>query len=221
GEPPQIEIALDRFAIGRTEVLWEEYAHCVAAGMCEKIYDDGGPKAGMPATGIAWLDAKAYVAFLNEQVPGEPYRLPSEAEWEYAARGGTQTAYSWGDEPDRAYANMGREVCCIGAAEGPDEWKGVAPVAQFRANGFGLHDMAGNLTEWVEDVYTSTFEYIPRDGAPFFRDGDDRWAHRHTTKGGSYTDRPWEVRPAWRNSNDANWRNGHYGFRVARDMTPR
>lgn len=221
GEGAQMEITLPRFAIGRTETLWTEYKACVDAEMCEKVYDDGGPKDGMPATGIAWLDAKAFVAFLNEQVPGDPYRLPSESEWEYAARAGSTTTYPWGDEPDRAYANMGREVCCIGSAEGPDKWEDVAPVAMFKPNAFGLHDMAGNLTEWTEDVWTQETEYRPRDGKPFFRDGDDRWAHRHVTKGGSYTDRPWQVRPAARNSNDANWRNYHYGFRVVRDMVPR
>ena len=221
GEGEQMDVALERFAIGRTEVLWTDYRRCVDAGRCEKIYDDGGPKEGMPAAGVSWLDAKAYAAFLNDQVPGEPYRLPSESEWEYAARGGATTAYPWGETFDFDKANMGRVVCCIGHAEGADQWVGVAPVAQFEANGFGLFDMAGNLSEWVEDVYTSDTEYRPTDGAPFFREGDDRWAHRHVVKGGSYTDFPWISRPAARNSNDANWRNGHYGFRVARDMTPR
>ena len=220
-EGPQMQITVPRFAIGRTEVLWLEYRACVDAGRCAKIYDDGGPKEGAAAAGLSWDDAQAYIGWLNEQVPGEPYRLPSEAEWEYAARAGTTTAYPWGETPDRAHANMGREVCCIGAAEGADKWVGVAPVAQFPANGFGLHDMAGNLSEWVEDVWTDELSYRPTDGKPFFREGDDRWAHRHVVKGGSFTDFPWLVRPAARTSNDRNWRNGHYGFRVARDMTPR
>ena len=221
GEPPQIEITIPRFAIGKTEILWLDYKRCVDAEKCQPIFDDGGPKEGRPAAGLSWDDARAYIAFLNEQVPGEPYRLPSESEWEYAARAGTQTAYPWGEVHDFDKANMGREICCIGHAEGADKWKGVAPVAQFPANGFGLHDMAGNLSEWVEDVWTQDFDYIPTDGRPFHREGEDRWAHRHVVKGGSFTDYPWISRPAARTSNDRNWRNGHYGFRVARDMTPR
>ena len=221
GEGPQKKITLARFAIARTETTLADYNHCVAAGACEKIPQTQPPYDGAPAAGARLVDAQAYVAWLNTLAPGEPYAVPSEAQWEYAARGGTVTPYPWGDAPDRAYANMGREVCCIGHAEGPDEWKYEAPVASFRPNPWGLHDMAGNLTEWTADTYSSGHEYAPEDGAALILDLSGRWGRRHVIKGGSYGDRPWQVRPAWRNSNDKEWRLHQYGFRVVRDLTPR
>ena len=147
--------------------------------------------------------------------------MPSESEWEYAARAGTTTLYFWGDEPDRSYANLGREVCCIGSVEGPDKWKGVAPVAQFKPNPWGLYDTAGNLSEWTQDVYESNLEDAPTNGEPYFWEGDNRWARRHVVKGGGFSDRPSAVRPAARQSNDREWVLGAYGMRVARDMAAR
>lgn len=220
-EGPQREVTITRFAMGKTEITYAEYSICLAEGACPQLPDDGTDRTGMPQTNVSWSDAQDYIAWLNEQVPGEPYRLPTESEWEYAARGGTTTAYYWGDDWDRAYANMGREVCCIGVAEGPDKWRYDAPVGQFPPNPFGLYDMAGNLAEWVEDVYTSDIDKSPTDGSPRIWISDSPWAQRHAIRGGSYGDRPWGVRSAVRSSNDKNWRLYEYGFRVARDMTPR
>ncbi|MEX2517741.1 MAG: SUMF1/EgtB/PvdO family nonheme iron enzyme [Paracoccaceae bacterium] len=220
-EGPVRQVTVPRFAIARTETSWAAYAACVAETACAKLPDDGAPKEGMPAMGATWEDAQSFAAWLNGKVPGAPYRLPSEAEWEYAARAGTATPYYWGRTWDRARANMGREICCIGAAEGADEWVGAAPLASFPPNGFGLFDMAGNLAEWVEDVYRDDVENNPTDGSPRIWESDSPWARRQVLKGGSYTDRPWMARPAARISNDRNWRNGDYGFRLARRMVPR
>ncbi|MEM7544875.1 MAG: SUMF1/EgtB/PvdO family nonheme iron enzyme [Pseudomonadota bacterium] len=210
-----------RFAIGRTEMTWNEYSACVAEDACEPVPGNNANKDSMPVTNISWIDAKAYAAWLNNKVPGEPYRLPTEAEWEYAARAGTTTAYYWGEQPDRAYANMGREVCCIGSAEGADKWVKDAPVASFKPNAFGLYDMLGNMTEWVEDTYESDVDALPTDGSAYIWEADNRWAYRHTTRGGDFSSYPWNSRSAFRNSNDQNWRNYVYGFRLVRDMTPR
>ncbi len=220
-EGPQRQVTVPRFAIAKTETNWALFAACVAEGACAKLQDDGLPKEGMPAAGPSWDDAKAFAAWVNSKVPGEPYRLPTEAEWEYAARGGTDTPYSWGETWDYAKANLGREICCIGAAEGADEWVGAAPIGRFPPNPFGLLDMAGNLAEWVEDVYRDDVENSPTDGSARIWESDSPWAQRHVLKGGSFTDRPWMTRPAARYSNDRNWRAGEYGFRLARDMTPR
>ncbi len=220
-EGSQRRMTIPRFALAATELTRLEYDVCAEAEACEKLPRHGPTKAGDPATHIRWVDAQAYVAWLNTQVPGEPYRLPSESEWEYAARAGTTTIFPWGDEPDRAYANLGREVCCIGSAEGPDKWKGVAPVAQFKPNPWGLYDMMGNLSEWMQDVYESDLSDGPTNGEPYFWEGDNRWARRHVLKGGGYSDRPWQTRPAARQSNDREWVLGGYGMRVARDMAAR
>lgn len=220
-EGPQRRVTVPRFAIAKTETTWAAYAACAEAGACAPLRDDGLPKDGAAAAAPSWEDAQAFVAWVNGQVPGEPYRLPTEAEWEYAARGGTETPYYWGERWDYAEANLGREICCIGHAEGADEWEGVAPVGRFPPNPFGLHDMAGNLAEWVEDVYRDDVENNPTDGSARRWESDDPMARRHVLKGGSFTDRPWMARPAARYSNDRDWRAREYGFRLARDMRPR
>lgn len=220
-EGPQRQMTIPKFALASTELTRLKYDACAEAGACEKLPRFGQTKPGDPATHIRWIDAQAYVAWLNTLVPGTPYRLPSESEWEYAARAGTTTLYPWGDEPDRAFANLGREICCIGSAEGPDKWEGVAPVARFKPNPWGLYDMMGNLSEWMQDVYESDLEDGPTNGEPYFWEGDNRWARRHVLKGGGYGDRPWETRPAARQSNDREWVLGGYGMRVARDMMAR
>lgn len=220
-EGPQRRMTIPKFALGRTELTRLEYDACADVGACAPLPRFGPTSPGDPATHIRWVDAQAYVAWLNTKVPGEPYRLPSESEWEYAARAGETTVFPWGGAPDRAYGNLGREVCCIGHAEGPDKWKGVAPVAQLKPNPWGLHDMFGNLSEWMQDVYESDLSEGPTNGDPYFWEGDNRWARRHVLKGGDYSDRPWQTRPAARQSNDREWVMGSYGMRVARDMTVR
>lgn len=219
-EGPAHSVTVGRFAIARTEVTFEQWDACVADGGCRGYTppDDGVSRIGFPAYNITWNDAQAYVAWLNDQAPGDPYRLPTEAEWEYAARAGTTTAYYWGDAPDRAYANMGREICCIGAAEGPDEWIGASPVASFKPNAFGLFDMAGNLWEWTEDHYHDTYTGAPSDGSEWARQSKGGPPGRRVLRGGSYKDRPFQVRSAIRISNDPDWRLNVYGFRPARRL---
>lgn len=220
-EGPQRRMTIPKFALAKTELTRLEYDACADVGACEKLPRHGPTKPGDPATHVRWVDAQAYVAWLNTLVQGEPYRLPSESEWEYAARAGTTSVFPWGDEPDRAYANLGREVCCVGSVEGPDKWEGVAPVAQLKPNPWGLYDMMGNQSEWMQDVYESDLEDGPTNGEPYFWEGDNRWARRHVLKGGNYSDRPWDTRPAARQSNDREWQLGSFGLRVARDMTAR
>lgn len=219
-EGPTRDVTVGRFALAKTEVTFAEWDACVAVGGCGDFRptDGGLGREGVPAFNLSWNDAQAYIAWLNDQVPGDPYRLPSEAEWEYAARAGTTTPYYWGDAPDRTQANMGREICCIGAAEGADTWVGAAPVAQFPPNAFGLYDMAGNLWEWAADVYRDSYAGAPSDGGEWVLD-PMTGRERRVLRGGGYKDRPWMVRAAARLSNDPNWRLGEYGFRPARDLT--
>ena len=113
-------------------------------------------KGAFPLIYVSWDQAKAYVAWLS-RMTGKPYRLLTEAEWEYAARGVTsadapQPPYPWGDKASHEYANYGTDLCCQGKTEGRDKWLYTAPVGQFPANAFGLHDMHGNVFEWVEDA---------------------------------------------------------------------
>ncbi|MEM1299328.1 MAG: SUMF1/EgtB/PvdO family nonheme iron enzyme [Pseudomonadota bacterium] len=220
-EGPQREVRVHRFALARTELTFEAWDACVADAGCGGYAapDQGEGRSDIPAFNLNREDAISYIAWLNTRVSGTPYRLPSEAEWEYAARAGTDTANYWGDDPDRAYANMGRDTCCIGAAEGPDRWVGVAPVDQFPPNAFGLSDMAGNLSEWVADVYRGSFKNAPTDGSVWAYESVSGASVRYLLRGGSFKDRPWQVRSAQRFSNSADWRLNIYGFRVARDLS--
>lgn len=136
-----------------------------AAGAAE--YVDHG-RGNHPVVGVSWYDAQAYVGWLNRKTGSDDaYRMISEAEWEYAARAGTTTAYPWGDKLDHNYGNFGIEGPGLGGkAEGRDVWLAqTAPVASFPPNAFGLYDMHGNAFEWVEDCYNADLRELPADGS--------------------------------------------------------
>jgi formylglycine-generating enzyme required for sulfatase activity len=148
---PQRQISVDRLAVSRTEVTFNQWAVCVAAGHCpEYPYQDEGMGFGeRPVGNITWHDAQTYAAWLS-QATGQIYRLLSEAEWEYAARAGSTTLYSWGNSHpvcDRQAPGGAASANCNRDAQGAME------VASFRPNEFGLYDMHGNASEWVQDCY--------------------------------------------------------------------
>lgn len=138
-----------------------------AAAPTAQEYVDHG-RGNRPVVGVSWYDAQAYVGWLNRKTGSDDaYRLLSEAEWEYAARAGTTTAYPWGDKLDHNYGNFGIEGPGLGGkAEGRDVWLAqTAPVASFPPNAFGLHDMHGNAFEWVDDCYNADLRELPADGS--------------------------------------------------------
>ena len=149
GEFPQREVTIAApFAIGKFEVTFTEWETCVANEGCiaNKSPDDRGwGKGRRPVINVSWNEARQYVEWLSAMT-GKTYRLLTEAEWEYAARAGSTTAYSWGDEVGENNAN------CKGCKS---EWDGkqTAPVGSFEPNGFGLYDMHGNVSEWVQDCH--------------------------------------------------------------------
>ena len=153
-EVPQREIAVARFAVSRTEITFDQWAVCVAAGRCTAypFQDEGFGQGQIPAVNISWDDARGYAVWLSDMT-GHEYRLLSEAEFEYATRAGSSTQFSWGDE---------EPVCDFdapnGAAVAACEVHGPIAVGQFRPNAFGLYDMHGNVWEWVQDCYAF---YIP------------------------------------------------------------
>lgn len=206
------------FAVGRFEVTFEEWDACVTDGGCGSYRpdDEDWGRGKRPAVNVSWRDAQAFVTWMNSKVEGTPYHLPSETEWEYAARAGAETAFWWGEKADHEYANYGQDECCGGLAEGRDEWEFTAPVGSFPANEFQLHDMQGNTWEWTEDCWNDSYSGAPVDGTSWEK-GD---CESRVLRGGSWTDRPRLLRSASRVWNKPGNRSPYVGFRVARTLTP-
>ena len=141
-----------RIAMGRYEVTFAEYDRFVSATGRASPNDADWGRGTRPAINVSQTDAKAYAAWLSAQT-GKRYRLPSESEWEYAARAGTETAYSWGDSISCSQARYGRREDGGGfpVGECSDSYDGTVPVGSFAANGFGLYDMHGNVWECLDD----------------------------------------------------------------------
>ena len=169
---------------------------------------------------VSWDDAKAYVAWLRKKT-GKGYRLPSEAEWEYAARAGTQTARYWGNNPNEAcrYANVADTTTGPSGNtwtkrhECSDGFWFPAQVASFVANNFGLHDVIGNVWEWVEDCYHDSYTGAPGDGSAWTSGG---CSVGRVLRGGSWYDYPQIARSAKRGRCVSTLRNISDGFRLAR-----
>ena len=172
-----------------------------------------------PVVCVNWDDAQAYVRWLSRET-GQPYRLLSEAEWEYVARAGTTTKYWWGgwlsDEADHDYANYGTDKCCKGLAAGADRWVNASPVGSFEANAFDLFDTAGNVWEWVGDCWNDNYNGAPSDGSAWTSGN----CGLRVLRGGSWNDFPRNLRSANRSRDDSGNRLDINGFRVARTLTP-
>ncbi|MFC5506356.1 MULTISPECIES: SUMF1/EgtB/PvdO family nonheme iron enzyme [Hyphomicrobiales] len=195
----------DGFHIGVREVTFDEWDACVDQGGCSHRPNDRGLGRGKrPVTDIHWNDANAYLAWLSART-GKRYRLPSEAEWEYAARGGTTTTYPWGATLVKERAN------CVGCNE-PTRRQAVE-TGQFPPNGFGLFDMAGNAAEWVADCWSDSYRATPRDGSAFTAPG----CRERVLRGGSFNNDPRYLRSAARFKYEADVRFFTNGFRVVRE----
>ena len=156
-EKPSHKVTIGKpFAVSKFTVTFAEWDACVSAGGCKtKPDDEGWGRGRQPVIAVSWDDAtKEYLPWLSRKT-GKTYRLLTEAEWEYAARAGTATKYSWGDDIGKGNAN------CNGC--GSHQWAGqqTAPVGSFAANDFGLHDMHGNVWQWTQDCYADTYKTVP------------------------------------------------------------
>jgi formylglycine-generating enzyme required for sulfatase activity len=202
------------FAVSKFEITFDEWDLCAREGGCRRsqLSDNGWGRGKLPAIHVSWLDAKAYVTWLSNRT-GRPYRLLSESEWEFAARAGTTTRFSFGDAISTAQANYDGGT----DGSGPSEInrQKTMPVGSFAANPFGLHDMHGNISEWVEDCwhdqYTAT---APADGSPWLEGRCDG----RVMRGGSWEDSDEELRSAARVGEYAG--NSSYvdGLRIARGL---
>jgi formylglycine-generating enzyme required for sulfatase activity len=205
------------FAVSKFELTYAEWDACAAAGGCNgyRPNDQGWGRGQQPVINVDWDDAQQYVSWLS-LVTGKTYRLLSEAEYEYATRAGTQTAYPWGDKIGTYNAN------CDGCGS---QWDQTAPVGSFAPNGFGLYDMVGNVWEWTEDCYHPIDGLMTRDGkiaAPVDgtawladKGGDCRY---RVMRGGSWLNDPGDLRSAARVWLGTVLRQSTVGLRVGRTL---
>jgi len=251
-ERPQHYVRFERgFAMTITEVTVAEFGRFVAATQARPratrrghsvVYDErsgnfvrrngadwqagyNGARAqpGSPVMHVSVRDAEAYAVWLSAQT-GRYYRLPSEAEFEYALRAGTTGRYPWGNAgvPPEGSGNYtgGKDVspggrhwqnAFIGYGDG---YWGAAPVASFAANAWGLHDMGGNLSEWVADCWHASYRRAPADGAAWYNPG----CRQRVVRGGNWANAPEQARAAWRLSQDSDVTSARIGFRLVRGI---
>ena len=199
-EKPVRQITIKPFAMGKFPVSVAEWNACAAAKACS--FTASG-KDDAPVANVSWSDAKQYVAWLAQSTR-KPYRLPSEAEWEYAARGGTQTRYWWGDQLQHGMVNC-KNCSDIPANEQP------AKVGSLKPNPFGLFDMGGSVDQWVEDCWHKNYQGAPADGSAW----SESDCSSHVIRSGSWRNDSNYARPSNRGSYDTNVRYPTHGFRVA------
>lgn len=230
-EGPQREITVrSSFAIGVHEVTFEEWDACVDDGGCDgyRPEDGGWGRGRRPVTEVSWQDARGYVEWLSEET-GHPYGLPSEAQWEYAARAGTRTARYWGESAaeqcryangfDRDLARTNEKGLAMFEEHGmtypscsDGQGEGTAPVGSYEPNAFGLYDMIGNLTEWTDDCWNPDHSGRPENAGTRFS-GD---CSRRILRGGTWAYPSEFLRSAYRFQFELDHRDNGLGFRVIR-----
>lgn len=219
-ETPQHWVGIEQsFALGRYPVKLGEWRQFVRATGWQTQGDLNWNAPGFaqtdehPVVGVSWHDAHKYLLWLSDQT-GQAYRLPSEAEWEYACRAGTRSAFSFGDAIDTSLANYDGNYSYNGSPKGVFRG-GTTPVGEFAPNPWGLFDMHGNVWEWVQDVVHDNYQGAPLGGNAWVEGGDQS---RRMLRGGSWLYNPRYLRSALRNGFSALLSNDIVGFRVARDL---
>ncbi len=259
-EGPQKKIAIKEFAAGKFDITlaqWKIFVNatnrpiatgCAWSGFKDPTIKDWDPNPNAswqhlgfpqdsthPVVCITWNDAQDYVKWLSEKT-GNTYRLLTEAEWEYAARAGSNTPYPWGFVANHEYANYGADSGWKAIAIGRDKWLYTSPVGSFPPNAFGLYDMQGNVLQFVEDCFSPNISEIPSDGSAYKKDtlihmtgtfsfmNGKRTCENKIVRGGDWGDPPQMLRSGFRNWAPGpgftieNYRSGGVGFRVAREL---
>ena len=242
-EVPVLQVSIATFEMGKYEVTFNEYDEylrnrainsisdpssitATSSSAIEEAYDEGWGRGNRPVMNVTWDELQAYLDWLNTQrgiALDDPkrYRLPTEAEWEYAARAGTTTTFSWGNEVDHNKDNLGSKWNTSWVVDGTaDQWVNTAPVGHFPANPFGLHDMHGNVEEWVEDCWHGDYTGAPDDGSAWVTDCNENIEfRRRVLRGGSWRSNWWNSRSAHRSEFFADSKRSYFGFRLARSLT--
>ena len=205
-EKPAHQVALRKpFAIGKYEVTVDQWNACAASGACPRTGENNRP-GNTPVRDVSWDEAQAYLKWLGT-AGGQVYRLPTEAEWEFAARGGSTTRFWWGDQMQKGKAN------CKDCGE-PWQDSGPAPVGSFAPNQFGLHDMNGSVWEWVQDCWHNSYKGAPTDGHAW----EEANCRVRVIRGASWRDGASYMPSTTRFKYDAAVRQSQNGFRIARDV---
>ena len=224
-ERPTRLVTIRRFAIGVDEVRFEEWDACVADGFCRAIppggEDDAGTDRGWgrgdrPVIGVSWGDTQDFIRWLNSKVEGAPYRLPSEAEWEFAARGGSERDFHLGDQITAQDASFNPSFSYNGSPTAEFIAR-TRTVRSFAPNAYGLYDMHGNVWEWVADCWHESYDGAPAGGQPWLEANDGN-CDKAVVRGGSWVNSPNFLRSAARDSRQRETRNRNLGFRVVRDL---
>jgi formylglycine-generating enzyme required for sulfatase activity len=202
------------FAVSKFEITFAQWDACVKAGGCDgyRPEDQGWGRGKRPVVNLSWENAEDYTVWLGKKT-GKPYRLLSEAEWEYAARAGTSTRFSFGDTITPSQANF--DGSPDGTGPSAVNRQKTLPVGSFPANAFGLHDMHGNAWEWVEDCWHDDYTAgAPTDGSAWLKDG----CQGHVGRGGSWEDSQGELRSSARTGGFKDERSSTDGLRIARGL---
>ncbi|MEW7977744.1 MAG: SUMF1/EgtB/PvdO family nonheme iron enzyme [Candidatus Sedimenticola endophacoides] len=203
-EKPRHTVTIKPFRLGRYEVTFDEWDRCYQTGGCSRNPgSEGWGRGQRPVINVSWNDVQDYIDWLNEKTDGE-YRLPSEAEWEYAARAGSKGEYSWGNSINCSKANYGYNDCGISE---------TVEVGSYKKNAFGLYDMHGNVWEWTEDCWNGNYRGAPANGSAW-KGGD---CSDRMFRGGSWSDPPENLRAAYRNWTTRGNLGSNLGFRLAQD----
>ncbi len=208
-EHPVHKVLISSFALKKTEVTFEQYDIFADATDRTRPDDDGWGRGKQPVINVNWHDATAYSEWLSKQT-GDQFRLPTEAEWEYAARAGHETKYSWGDTPSAVHANGSEEYGW--PADG--YIKQTAPVATYEANDFGIHDMQGNVQEWTQDCWNFNYQGASLSGKAS-TNGD---CEKRILRGGSWADIPSMLRSSKRHWSTTNVKSSISGFRLVQEL---
>jgi formylglycine-generating enzyme required for sulfatase activity len=218
-EGPQRRVSFSQpFAISKYEVTFVEWDACVAKRACShKPPDEGWGRGRRPVVNVSWRDAKEFVSWLASST-GKPYRLPTEAEWEYAARGVTSTAaahppFSTGATINYKQANFDANFVYGPGRIGIYRQK-TLDVGSMPRNAFGLHDMHGNVWEWVQDCYKPSYRDAPADGSAV----SSTDCRLRILRGGAWNYYPWALRAAYRYATPGEVRLNNVGLRVARPL---
>ncbi|MGD8308899.1 MAG: SUMF1/EgtB/PvdO family nonheme iron enzyme [Chromatiales bacterium] len=202
---PERQVQVEDFFISENEVTFAEYDRFARATGRGVPDDNGWGRGDRPVTNVSWSDAVAYADWLSRRT-GEAYRLPTEAQWEYAAAGGTRSFYWWGYQPGRGRAN------CFNCGSRWDSQQ-TAPVGSFDPNPYGLYDTAGNVAEWVRDCYHPSYQGAPVDGSAW----DERGCTERVIRGGAYNKPTGNIQTSARAFQRPGLRLSWVGFRVVRE----